>query len=355
MISVRLLVQICAVGSIAAVAACGGGGSSGSPTPIVSAPSVTGTSPTPTPTPTAGAGTLDVATPAMTGPVAVYAANASGTPAPLYTLAPTGFDTPTSLTTDSSGNVYVLNQNGGSILVFAKGATTATRTITSSALVGPEIGIAVGASGNVYVLGNVVVSGVGTTYGVAVFAPGAGANATPSQTFTNTSNAGVTGIAVDAAGTIYVGTHATTGNAILEFAATASGNATPTTIITGTSTQLGANGLGGIAVDASGNIYASVDQSTANATNAIVAFAAGATGNASPARALSGAATTLANPTSLALDSAGELLVQNAPSGAAAYVTVYPTSANGNIAPTRTIGEDVGGTSAGGGAIAAGS
>lgn len=347
MVSVRLLVQIFAVGSIAAVAACGGGGSSGTPAPVPTSTSVAVPTPTPTATATAvpSPGTLYVATTATAGPVTAYAAASTGASAPLETIAPAGV-VPVSLAEDAAGNLYVLNRSGNSVLIYPKGATTPSRTITSTALVGPETSIAVDPSGNVYVLGFVTINAtVGTQFGVAEFAPNAGTGATPIDAYTQTTqNNNVTGIGVDGVGQMYVPANVTGGNnEILVFAAgTTGGSATPTRTIS--ATQLGASsGLNAIAVDAAGDVYVSVGTS-----NSIVEFAPQASGTATPARTITGAATLLANPTSIALDPAGELVVQNVPTVGAPYVTTYAAGANGNVAPVRTI------TGAANGAIAAG-
>ena len=71
---------------------------------------------------------------------------------------------------------------------------------------------------------------------ILIFAAGASGNATPTATIAgdNTGLASPVGIALDGAGNIYV----TSGNSIMVYAAGASGNATPTATIAGGNTGL---------------------------------------------------------------------------------------------------------------------
>jgi DNA-binding beta-propeller fold protein YncE len=69
--------------------------------------------------------------------------------------------------------------------------------------------------------------------------------------------------------------------------------------------------------------------------NSVTVFARTASGNVAPLRTISGAATGLDRPQSVALDPvADEIFVVNPKS---ASITVYPRMANGNVAPLRTI------------------
>src|SRR5438093_651703 len=88
---------------------------------------------------------------------------------------------------------------------------------------------------------------------ITVYAAGASGNATPTATIAggNTGLNGPIGIALDGAGNIYVAN--LNGNSITVYAAGASGNATPTATIAGGNTGL--NGPIGIALDGAGKIY----------------------------------------------------------------------------------------------------
>lgn len=111
----------------------------------------------------------------------------------------------------------------------------------------------------------------------------------------------------------------------------ANGDATPIQTIGGANTEL--DSPRGIAVDGSGNIY--VSNPNFNSTpNAITVFAAGANGNVSPIRVISGSNTKLNGPAGVAVSDAGKLYVAN---GGSNTVTVYAPGANGNVAPIALI------------------
>ena len=112
------------------------------------------------------------------------------------------------------------------------------------------------------------------------------------------------------------------------FALTATGNASPSVTLGGSSTQL--DGVGGLVLDTTGELYASNTD-----TPSVTVYASGANGNAAPVRTIQGAATSLVDPAGITLDASGRLYVANPPAGT---VTVYPVGANGDQAPVQTIG-----------------
>jgi hypothetical protein len=299
---------------------------------------------------------LYVVSPNIGGPIALYPSSVSGTAAPTAAVTGTYLNLPGYVTADSAGTFYVSDQE--TVYAYAKGTTSPARTITSTSLTGEVRGMTTDASHNLYVAGGVFAGGV-TTYGVAVFAPNAGTNATPLETFTSTSLAFPYGVAVDAAGNIYVASDNQSGgyNAVLEFAKGAIGVATPTRMISGAATGLGQGELAGIALDPSANIYCTVLADAYNPTDHIVEFAAStASGNQPFTRELTGAATGLHGPTTLAIYG-GNLFVGNASTMGPSQlfdVTVYPTSANGNQAPLRSIFPDDSGLNLEGSEIAVG-
>src|SRR6267143_1111165 len=116
------------------------------------------------------------------------------------------------------------------------------------------------------------------------------------------------------------------GNSITAYAAGASGDATPTATIAGGNTGLSAPF--GIALDGAGNIY------VANINNnSITVYAAGASGNATPTATIAGGNTGLNLPRGIALDGAGNIYVTNQLNS----ITVYAAGASGNATPTATI------------------
>src|SRR3989454_4844321 len=113
------------------------------------------------------------------------------------------------------------------------------------------------------------------------------------------------------------------------YPAGATGNATPTATIAGSSTGLSVPT--GIAVDPAGRLY--VTNIMGN-NNSITVYAVGATGNAAPSAAITGSNTSLRNPVGIAVDAAGQLYVTNANGPS---ITVYSAGATGNATPTATI------------------
>src|SRR5207247_11267666 len=133
-------------------------------------------------------------------------------------------------------------------------------------------------------------AGNSTGSSITAYAPGARGNATPSTTIAG-SNAGLSwpwGIARDAVGNLYVvNSWSSSGStSITVYAAGASGNATPSATITGDNTGL--SGPHGIALDAAGRLYVANGGS-----NTITLYAAGPTGNAAPTATTAGANTGL--------------------------------------------------------------
>ena len=132
------------------------------------------------------------------------------------------------------------------------------------------------------------------------------------------------------------------GNSITVYARTASGDTAPSRTISGDKTLL--DFPYGIAVDLA-NDELIVTNSSASSTpgNAsILIFGRTASGNAAPVRNITGAATGLYFSHHMAFDpSTGEIIVVNpgdlAPFGATASITVHDRTANGNVAPLRTL------------------
>ncbi|HEY1712409.1 MAG TPA: beta-propeller fold lactonase family protein [Solirubrobacteraceae bacterium] len=130
-------------------------------------------------------------------------------------------------------------------------------------------------------------------------------------------------IAADRSGNLYV---ANSAGSITVYAPAATGNAAPLRKIAGAATGLG-GGVFGIAVDAAGHVYVSNHY-----RNSITEYAAGANGNVAPIATLAGAATGVQLPTGIGLDPAGHLWVDNA-----GGITEYPAGVNGNVAPIAAI------------------
>jgi Fibronectin type III domain len=150
---------------------------------------------------------------------------------------------------------------------------------------------------------------------IAVIAPfGASVGATPAQAAAPQPTYGVTWVADTAA------------NSLSEYAAGATGAATPVATISGASTHL--THPTGVTVDPAGNIYAS------NAgSNAITEYAVGANHNVAPTATISGAATALDAPSSISYGN-DQLWVTDPDSN---LVEAFTAGETGNVLPAEAI------------------
>jgi hypothetical protein len=142
-----------------------------------------------------------------------------------------------------------------------------------------------------------------------------------------TASYGVSAVATDSTGQVYMGYYNGTDKCIAVFAAGAITGASPTRIIT---TSIGGNSYDtdSLYVDAQGLIYA-----TFNST--VVVYAANATGTATPLRTISGNQTGLSYSGDITADASGNIYVvaYNVPSP----ILIFSSTATGNVPPTRTI------------------
>ena len=183
-----------------------------------------------TPSPAAGSG-------AVAGPGTYL-----GTALLTSTAGNGSLDNPYGMAVDASGNVYVVNDNGASSTVTEYSATGPTITVFSSGIPSGAIGIVFDSSGNAYVLGQ-------TSKSVVKFTGGLSGTASTIISGLNTP----TGIAYyGATNTLYIADSGT--NNITEYPTT---GGTATFTITPPNNIFGVpDGVsGGVAVDASGNVY----------------------------------------------------------------------------------------------------
>jgi hypothetical protein len=315
----------------------------------------------------------------VTNSVLVYAPSPTGTlnEAPVATIAGsnTGLQSPQGIAVDASGRIYVANDvpnsglqggdpgiliAGGYITVYAANPhgvlnetpiATLTPAVSSTAgvLPGFPAAVSIDANGKIYLASGDFGAGGGGT--VAVYA------ANPSGTFTgaplgtvNTVGFSFTGVAVDAATKIYTANPFAQANAPPSITVWANPTGTvtgaPLAEITGSNTGLDAPY--GVALDASGKIYAAnLSQSS---TPSITVYAANPSGtiNTAPLAKIGGSNTGLNGPTSVAVDAGGLIYVGNSGVGS---ITVYAANPNGtlNEAPVATItGSNTGLSTAGG-------
>lgn len=134
------------------------------------------------------------------------------------------------------------------------------------------------------------------------------------------------GIAVTYGNEIFVAS--ASNSAIVVYSRTDNGQATPIRIISGLSTGL--SYPRGIALDSYGNLLVQNDLS-------ITVYPTWANGDVAPIRKISGASTRLAVPDGVAVDNSnGEIFVVNSALGGPS-VTVFPLLASGDVAPIRRI------------------
>jgi sugar lactone lactonase YvrE len=161
---------------------------------------------------------------------------------------------------------------------------------------------------------------------ILVFASGSNGNVSPSRVIggSNTKLVDVGGLAVDASGYLWASDYYT--QAITAYAPGANGNVSPTYDISGSNTEL--DGPDGIAFDQEGRLYvADFD------ANSVLIFAKGANGNVAPTATISGSNTGLSDPVSVAIDTDGRAIVSNQ----VGNVLVFAAGASGNAAPVQTI------------------
>jgi len=183
------------------------------------------------------------------------------------------FNGPVGLAVDASGNIYVADienelirkiTSGGVVTTFAGSgvAGAGNGTGTGASFDGPH-GIALDAAGDVYIAdqGNNLIRKI-TPAGVVTTFAGSGAAGAANGTGTAASFNAPQGVAVDASGNIYV---ADTGNNLIRKITTAG---VVTTIagngfkgaVNGTGTAASFNGPLSIAIDATGNLYVADDE-----------------------------------------------------------------------------------------------
>lgn len=200
--------------------------------------------------------------------------NENGTLISTLVAGPTGqISAPSELTFDSAGNLYVANDDQGTISIFQPGQTVPLRQFWSHAQ----------------------------------------------------NHCNVRGVAVNAAGNVFVGDNCT--NSIFEFPPNPSGSTTVLLAVSG-----GGSGLSSpmqIALDSAGNLY------VANlGNNTITEYGNGLLANGTPTATIGGGSTQISQPTGVAVDAAGYIYVLNNNPGS---VTVYAPGASGNAVPVRMI------------------
>ncbi|MFN2527627.1 MAG: NHL repeat-containing protein [Candidatus Baltobacteraceae bacterium] len=243
---------------------------------------------------------------------------------------------------DTLKRLYVTNYNAGtqvgSLTIYASQATG--NVLPQGQIFGPGTsigyprGVALDSTNNIYVAN--VGSGPNFVSSILVFASGSSGQVPPGFTISGplTGLNFPTGIKLDSKNQIYV---ANTGNGTITiYAAKSLGDVAPVVTIGGPNTEPpnGMQAPTGLALDSALNIYVAD-----KATNQILVFAAGATGNVAPIRIIGGSNTGLNNPSDVLVDSTGKLYVTNSASGnGTGNILIFAAGANGNVAPSATVG-----------------
>ena len=251
--------------------------------------------------------------------------------------AATNMNSPVGIQVDMPNNrLYVANSGANSILVFdnattANGNITPSRTIAGAAttLLDPEFIFLDRANDRLYVANN-------GNDAILVFDNASTANGdiTPSRAITPPAGS-FQGVYVDTTRDKLYVVDAGFGNAILVFdnASTANGNITPSRTIAGPATTL--LGPQNVFVDVTTNrLYVANELG-----NAILVFnnASTANGDIAPTRTISGAATTFNFPTDVFVDMANDKLYVANLDGNSILVFNNASTASGNVGPDRTI------------------
>ena len=342
----RLLCVLPASFIVLLVVGCGGssGSSSSSTTGTTTTTTGSGGTTTTTPTgPTANTGAAQriyvVQQPSSpaNGTILQFAATATGSATPASTITP---GTPVAqVATDKLGNIYFFN---GNIVEYAAGATgspTALRQISSGTTsriccvdglgVSPDGAIVLGQdNGEIDEWSATATGSVAPSRYLGYSETGGGA-----------SLVGVANqVAGDASDTLYVGAAgAPRTPQVLVFSPTASGNVAPTR-------SLGPNGLaGGLAVDSAGNVY--ITSSTCTAASAtsqvcngtISVYAAGTASTDTPTRVITGSSTQLGALAGIKVDAVGNMyVVSTTATGTNPTVLMFAATASGNVAPSSS-------------------
>jgi hypothetical protein len=245
--------------------------------------------------------------------------------------------------TDSTGQIYVAAAadpvdplNLGDIFIYppnSTGAATPSRTVKLNS--GGIAGLALDRAGLLYV----AFAGEPNPI-VSVYSATASGTATPLRTLQLTNVLQVNDIAADATGNIYVAGYMSPENAIAVYPPSATGPATPARTIT-----LGTSNVYGVAVAATGEIFANICLGCYNTNFGIEEFAPGAYGAATPINIINlnvASSWRIVNGGPVRLDSAGNIftsleLNSVAPESSSIVVYRFEPTATGNAAPTAQI------------------
>lgn len=272
--------------------------------------------------------------------VTVFASGASGNVKPIQDISGsyTQLTNPVDIAVDASGEIYVTNAVNNVVTIYSAGATgnvAPIRDIAGSGLYYPE-GIAIDPSTQDIYVANA------NNNTIAIYAPDANGTVPPIATIEGAATGLNSPFAVtlDASGNIYVANEADgsiPGTSVTVYAAGSTGNASPTQTIFGQRTKLDVPLQ--LALDSNLNVYVANFTYPNKGKGSLTVYARGANGNVAPTERIQGNLTKLYFPAGVAVDSSGNIYASNYhhPKTAASSITVYAPSSNGNVVPISII------------------
>jgi hypothetical protein len=272
--------------------------------------------------------------PTRSGSVTIFPAGSSGDAFPTATIASnfTGLESPADISVDSIGNIYVaqfgVDTLHSSVNIYSAGSYAVVPPIAT--ITGPNTGffvpkaVAVDSDRNIYVLN--------LSNAITEYPADSNGDVTPTATLNipGSGSDSPTGIAVSAYGKLYVvspgsvhcgrrSCHQVSTGQLAIYPPGSDGDAKPSAVISGPSTALASPQA--VALDGSGNIYVANDGPMKCSrgcgcfpigAGSITVYPPGSNGDVMPIRTIAGAATGIAFPYRITLDSNGNIYVLNA-------------------------------------------
>ena len=254
---------------------------------------------------------------------------ATATPTRTATATATLTSTATASATPTASSTAT---RGSTASITATATISATATSTPSATATPTATATPGPALFVTISGSSVMGAAGSV--AAYLLPlGADPNIPPSGSFTGTSFSGPVGIGLDAGGNIYVANGSS--STITAYPPGSNGDVTPSSSIGGANTTLLFPSL--LTINSSNIYVANTGGGTCN--GAVTVFPTSGNGNVAPSGSIVCASvandnTQLVHPNAVALDDEGNIFVTNSSSPS---VTIYLKNSSGNVAPIASI------------------